>query len=309
MPWRAAWSGLCQRFSPGRFEFRFALRLAVVTTISTTISFLWEFEHTYWFPLHAFLLLQPSYEESAHRMVTRPVGTAIGCLLVHLVYPWLPGLPGIFVFSLIMISLMYCCTPGTWVHPIFSTSFALTMATLTVQETEAIGLRLMYLGMAVVLVLVVNAFLLPNRREPQFRRNYQELYRLQAHYWEVIRRSLRQPVDPALFSELLSQFHMVYHEAAQFLDQQPPDQAACHRGQLVILWNMFSELEQAESLIQSGAVTPAEEAVLDGLALELGRRICPLSDLSGLSLEGLPPGALRYVLQRYLENARALTHT
>lgn len=162
VPWRAAWSSLCQRFSPARFEFRFALRLAVVMTISTTVSFLWEFEHTYWFPLHAFLLLQPSYEESAHRMVTRPVGTAIGCVVVHLVYPWLPGLPGIFVFSLIMISLMYCCTPGTWVHPIFSTSFALTMATLTVQETEAIGLRLMYLAMAVALVMVVNTFLLPN---------------------------------------------------------------------------------------------------------------------------------------------------
>ena len=152
-------------------------------TVSCTISYLWEFEHTYWFPLHAYLLLQPSYEESAHRMVTRPVGTAIGCVLVHLVYPYLPGLPGVFLFSLVMISLMYCCTPGTWVHPIFSTAFALTMATLTVRETEAIWLRLLYLAMAVALVLVVNRFLLPNRRGPQFRRNLQELYQLQSTYW------------------------------------------------------------------------------------------------------------------------------
>ena len=42
----------------------------------------------------------------------------------------------------------------------------------------------------VVLVLVVNRFLLPNRREPQFRRNLQELFRLQSTYWAVIRRSL-----------------------------------------------------------------------------------------------------------------------
>ena len=306
VPWRAAWSGLRQRFSPGRFEFRFALRLAVVMTISETVSFLWEFEHTYWFPLHAFLLLQPSYEESAHRMVTRPVGTAIGCLLVHLVYPWLPGLPGIFVFSLIMISLMYCCTPGTWVHPIFSTSFALTMATLTVQETEAIGLRLMYLGMAVVLVLVVNTFLLPNRREPQFRRNFQELYRLQAYYWQVIRRSLRQPVDPALFSELLSQFHMVYHEAAQFADQLPSEEASFHRKRLVILWNMFSELEQTEGLVQTDGLSPEERQVLETLAAELERRICPLADLNGLPLDTLPRGELYYVIHRYLENAHAL---
>lgn len=306
VPWRAAWSSLCQRFSPARFEFRFALRLAVVMTISTTVSFLWEFEHTYWFPLHAFLLLQPSYEESAHRMVTRPVGTAIGCIIVHLVYPWLPGLPGIFVFSLIMISLMYCCTPGTWVHPIFSTSFALTMATLTVQETEAIGLRLMYLAMAIALVLVVNTFLLPNWKEPQFRRNFQELYRLQAYYWEVIRRSLRQPVDPALFSELLSQFHMVYHEAAQYTDHQSPEEADYHRKRLVILWNMFSELEQTEGLIQSGAVTPEEQAALDGVAAALEERICPLTDLNGVPVETLPQGELCYVVRRYMENAQAL---
>lgn len=188
--WSRIWENLRQRLSLSRFELRFALRLAVVMTISCTIRYLWEFEHTYWFPLHAFLLLQPSYEESAHRMVTRPVGTAIGCLLVHLVYPYLPGLPGVFLFSSVMISLMYCCTPGTWVHPIFSTAFALTMATLTVRETDAIGLRLLYLAMAVVLVLVVNRFLLPNRREPQFRRNLQELFRLQSTYWAVIRRSL-----------------------------------------------------------------------------------------------------------------------
>ena len=217
------WMGLRQRLSPESFEFRFALRLAVVLTVSYTVSFLWDFEHTYWFPLHAFLLLQPSYEESAHRMVTRPVGTAIGCLLVHLVYPYLPGLPGVFVFSLAMIALMYCCTPGTWVHPIFSTSFALTMATLTVEKTEAIQLRLLYLAMAVALVLVVNRFLLPSRRDQQFTRNLRSLFYLQSVYWGVVGRSLREPVDPALFSKLLSQFHMVHHEASAYIAQLPPE--------------------------------------------------------------------------------------
>mgnify|MGYP005787363145 FL=1 len=222
------WMGRRQRLSPESFEFRFALRLAVVLTVSCTVSFLWDFEHTYWFPLHAFLLLQPSYEESAHRMVTRPVGTAIGCLLVHLVYPYLPGLPGVFVFSLVMIALMYCCTPGTWVHPIFSTSFALTMATLTVEKTEAIQLRLLYLAMAVALVLVVNRFLLPSRRDQQFTRNLRSLFYLQSVYWGVVGRSLREPVDPALFSELLSQFHMVHHEASAYIAQLPPEEGAGH---------------------------------------------------------------------------------
>ena len=82
-----------------------------------------------------------------------------------------------------MIALMYCWTPGTWVHPIFSTSFALTMATLTVEETEAIQLRLFDLAMAVVLVLLVNRFLLPSRKDLQFRRNLRSLFYLQSVYW------------------------------------------------------------------------------------------------------------------------------
>ena len=60
VPWREVFASGRRRLSLNNFEVRFALRLAVVMTISTTVSLLWEFEHTYWFPLHAFLLLEPS---------------------------------------------------------------------------------------------------------------------------------------------------------------------------------------------------------------------------------------------------------
>ncbi len=305
--WRDWWMDFRQRLSPGSFEFRFALRLAVVLTVSCTISFLWDFEHTYWFPLHAFLLLQPSYEESAHRMVTRPIGTAIGCVVVHLVYPLLPGLPGIFVFSLAMIALMYCCTPGSWVHPIFSTSFALTMATLTVEKGEAIQLRLFYLGMAVVLVLLVNRFLLPSRKDLQFRRNLRSLFYLQSVYWGVVQRSLRDPVDPALFSELLSQFHMVYHEASAYIAQLPPEAGAPYHTMQLTLWNMFSELEQVECLVQTGSLTPEEYSLLEELANQIRSRLSPPQvSLAALSEAGLPQGELRGMVERYLQNARLL---
>ena len=275
--------------------------------MSCTISFLWDFEHTYWFPLHAFLLLQPSYEESAHRMVTRPIGTAIGCVVVHLVYPLLPGLPGIFVFSLAMIALMYCCTPGSWVHPIFSTSFALTMATLTVEKGEAIQLRLFYLGMAVVLVLLVNRFLLPSRKDLQFRRNLRSLFYLQSVYWGVVQRSLRDPVDPALFSKLLSQFHMVYHESSAYIAQLPPEAGAPYRTMQLTLWNMFSELEQVECLVQTGSLTPEEYSLLEELANQIRSRLSPPQvSLAALSEAGLPQGELRGMVERYLQNARLL---
>ena len=294
-------------FSLERFEVRFALRLAVVVTVSSTVSLAWDFEHTYWFPLHAFLLLQPSYEESTHRMFTRPIGTAIGCLLVHLVLPWLPGTAGIFVFSLCMISLMFCCTPGTWVQPIFSTSFALTMATLTVREEEAIQLRLFYLVLAIVLVLLVNRFLFPTRREQQFQRNVRALLRMQGRYWEQIRRSLREPIPADLAGQMLSSYHMVYHEAVQFVQQLPPEEDDRYRPVFLTLWNMFSELEQILCLILARLVPQSEYEALDRLAEQMQARFDPpRSDLTGLPQESEAAGELSYVINRYLANAQAL---
>ena len=51
---------------------------------------------------------------------------------------------------------------------------------------------------------------------------------------------------------------MVYHEAVQYAAQLPQDRAAFHGARLLVMWNMFSELEQTEGLIQSGMVTSAE---------------------------------------------------
>ena len=47
VPWREVFASGRRRLNLNNFEVRFALRLAVVMTISTTVSLLWEFEHTY----------------------------------------------------------------------------------------------------------------------------------------------------------------------------------------------------------------------------------------------------------------------
>lgn len=296
-----------RHLSAESFEFCFAIRLSVVLVISCTVNVLWDFEHTYWFPLHAFLLLQPSYEESAHRMLTRPIGTVIACLLVHIVYPYLPGLNGIFIFSLAMIALMYCCTPGTWVHPVFSTSFALTMATLTMGEAEAIGLRIFYLAIALILVCVVNRFLLPVRSESQFIRNIRSLFYLQASYWYVIGQNLRETIDPALFSEMLAQFYMVYQEVVCYIDRLSPAEKINYDIMQLTLWNMFSELEQIECLVQVGALSEPERASLGRLVDQLAPRLSPpRQELTVLKADTIPCGDLQHMIKRYLENAGIL---
>ena len=72
------------------FEFRFALRCALVIAIGYVISMLLPLPRAYWLPINAFILIQPSMEESEHRMRTRPIGTVLGCL-VEAVGPTAPG--------------------------------------------------------------------------------------------------------------------------------------------------------------------------------------------------------------------------
>lgn len=307
VPWREVLLDFRQRCSVDRFEFRFALQLGVVVAFSCTASFLWDVEHAYWFPLHSFLLLQPSYEDSAHRMVTRPIGTALGCILVHLVYPHLSGVLSVFAFSLVMISLMYCCTPGTWVHPIFSTSFALTMATLTLEATEAIQLRLLYLGLAVSLVLIVNSLLFPNRKEQQFQSNLRELCRLQSVYWGMVRRRLRGPMDPSFSYELLSQFHLVHHAAYLYAKELPEADRRYYRSILLTTWAMFARLEQVAGMVQSELVPEEDMGPLDQLAGQAAAHIFPLQlSLARLSPADIRQRELRVLLGRYLDDGRKL---
>ncbi|MFR5078133.1 MAG: FUSC family protein [[Clostridium] innocuum] len=105
------------------FEFRFASRLSLVLLLGFLFARLFQLDHSYWLVLNAFLLLQPMYEESAYRLKTRFIGTILGCTIIYLVLPHIPGIEGHFLFASIVVSLMYCATPGTWMQAMFSTCF------------------------------------------------------------------------------------------------------------------------------------------------------------------------------------------
>ena len=273
--WALLRTRLRDRLRLDSFQGRFALRLAVVMTISFTVSLLWDAERSYWFPLHAVLLVQPSYEDSARRMRTRPIGTAIGCLIVSLVYPRLPGPAAAFFFAFFMGMCLHCATPGTWYQPIFSTSFALTMASMTSEVPVLVYYRIFCLLLAIALVLLVNRFLLPTRRVDQLRMNLKALPLLHRQYWELIRVSLREPLDLTVTSAMLTQFHLIYDEGLDDLAHSGlPDQRP-GRALLLHLWHLFSELEQMEYCIQMGLVDREEYLFLDALAEELSAWIYP----------------------------------
>ncbi len=290
-------------------EMRFALRFSIIMTAGCAVNAFVNVTHAYWIPLNAFLLLQPDYEESAHRMKTRPIGTIIGCCVEYLVYPLLPGIGWKLLFAVAMLCLMYCATPGTWNHPIFSTCYALTLASMTMNETLAIELRVVYLLLAVLLVFVVNRFFFPTRRETQFRCNIKELLRLHNSYWELIKESMTHHTDISVSSEILSLFHMTYEQAVNYIKKPgiPFDPEYC-RQVMLTLWHMFSELEQIEYLLQTNSIDRKCYPDLYHIADRIQKQIYPsCTNLAwdDLRLQDLGED-LSYVLEQYMKNAKRL---
>lgn len=309
--WREIWQQIRMRFSLESFETRVAMRFSAVMTISCVISYVLPVTHSYWIPLNAFLLVQPSCEESSYRMKTRPVGTLIGCCIEFLLHPFLPGIVGQLAFALVMISLMYCSTPGTWYHPIFSTCYALTLAGMVMNETTAITLRLLFLMAAVAVVFVVNRFFFPVRRDALFRYNVKALLRLNCSYWKIIEKGLRRDIDLSVSGEILTYFHMIYEECIGYLKKHPG--LPTYEGLRIILltlWHMFSELEQMHYLVSAGVIHPEERERIRVFIERMRKALYPKfnnREIAALrrQVDYLEP-EVNYVLNKYVLRAERL---
>lgn len=213
--------------------------------------------------------------------------------------------------AVMMISLMYCAVPGTWYHPIFSTCYALTLAGMTMQETVAITLRLLFLAAAIGIVFLVNRFFFPIRKEALFRYNVRGLLRLNRSYWQVIRKELDQDMHLSVSSDILTYFHMIYGECTAYLEKNPnlPFSMGV-RMLLLTLWHMFSELEQVHYLVRAGMIHPEEEMSFRHMTQEIEQNIYPAIHYKALSALKQKihcrEADVRYALNKYLYHVSLL---
>ncbi|MEG0933777.1 MAG: FUSC family protein [Lachnospiraceae bacterium] len=242
------------------FELRFALRLSAVLVIGFIFSKLSGLNHAYWLPLNAFLLLQPIYEESNKRLKTRFIGTVIGCSVIYFLLPIFAGLSGHFLFAIIMIAFMYCSTPGTWNQALFSTCFALTLASLAIQQNMIIQLRLFYVVLAIILVLVVNRFLFPMDAKRQFEDNINSMFHLQHSYLRILQSCIHEIIDYGVICDALLSFHRTYEQIEGYLKKYGSEkEQKYYRHMLALLWRMVSEMEQMLFLVNNRKILSINE--------------------------------------------------
>src|SRR5450759_3017308 len=93
----ALWNSFRAMLSPGSLIVRFALRVAVVTTIAVALTELLELKRGYWVTITVIVILQPYTGVTLTRAVQRVLGTVLGALLAA-------ALGAYFHLSLIHIS-------------------------------------------------------------------------------------------------------------------------------------------------------------------------------------------------------------
>ncbi|MCR8908334.1 FUSC family protein [Thermophilibacter sp. ET337] len=328
-PWRLTPRGLARvtlfrkRPSLDSFEMRFAVRCGAVLAVSCTTNLLFPVEKLYWFALHAFLLLQPFPEETVRRMRTRMIGTVIGCLFVHALALLDLGYAGITMLGMVLVAPLYASTPGSVTSAFFATAYAVTMASVSIDDSYATGMRLASLVLAIVTVSVVNRLVCPSSDRRLFVANLRQMFDMIGRFWELVRATLVTRVDTVVSSETLLHFQMVHGQAARFVDslgekdERDPEiaelaryRAAAERA-LFCLWELMCELEQLELIVRLHEVRPEEQATF-GRIIELAEANCdPRRFGTGIEdarelVARLSEPDLRYVLGQYVERAGEL---
>lgn len=233
------------RLRPDTFEMRFTLRMSMVLMTGMSFIFLFPEGHSYWFVMNAFLLLRPMYEDSNYRMKTRFLGTAAGCIIVSIILPFCGSISSHLLIAGIMVVCMYTATPGTILHAVFVTCFALTMTTLAMGVTaEAAFLRLLYVVGSVLFVLIVNRFFFPTSFKSQLKYNLEMLFHMHHMYLRILEDALSNPLDYWRLCDAQLQYHMVHAQIRKELPRAAKEDEKFYLNILSITWRMASEIQQ-----------------------------------------------------------------
>ena len=257
---------ITHQLHPNSFEFRFSLRMSAILVIGMSYNLLTKNTRSYWLVLNMFLLLRPMYEESNTRMKNRFIGTTIGCIITCILFPFIPNGHFLIFIGSFLATLTFLPIPGTIIHTIFTTSFAIIMSSMAINGVLAAELRLLYTCIAIVIVLIINRFFFPTSSSQQFQYNIQYLFRIQKTYLELLEESMFHPIEYWKIGNGQMQYQLVYGQVKNFLKQSSTNtmfySKETYEAMFHILWDMFVEMEQMLYAIHENADIQLPPAIL-----------------------------------------------
>ena len=234
-----------------RFQIRFALRLAVVLCISFTFCFATKLNHSYWYPMSAFLMLMPYAEDSVLKINNRIIGTIVGVCIVFVFTEFFTSLTSHLILIIIMTFFMYSAPVTSWTLTMYTTCYGLALTTLTLDREEAILLRIGYVVLAAVTTFLANYFLLPNTAESEFKKSINELFDIDIKLIKELQKWKVDKPDMDEFRTLIVHANLLSNEIQTYMDNNlSAEEQNFYHQLLPINHHLISEIEQLNSYLE-----------------------------------------------------------
>jgi uncharacterized membrane protein YccC len=156
-------AALREVLSPDSLILRYALRVAVVTSIAVALSALFRLERGYWMTITAIVILQPYTGVTAQRTLQRVVGTVLGGLLTAGLGALFHDPRAILVLSFIFAATCVALLPVNYAaFSIFLTPTFVLLAEASTGDWHLAGTRVLNTLLGGLLALVGSRLLWPS---------------------------------------------------------------------------------------------------------------------------------------------------
>lgn len=244
--------GLGNLFRLDQFSTRFALRLSTVLCLGFGVVWATRWEHAYWYPMTAFLMLMPYAEESRMKIGNRILGTMGGVVVSMCLMSLFHTMPQYLAILTVMTCFMYYAPVTSWTMTVYTTCYGMTLAHLRLGLMEASGLRLAYVALAAVTATLANRFLLPNTAGREFKQSVKELFDLDRSFLQQVRALCQgEEQDVGEMTDRLVRIHLLEDQIQAHWKGMSRGEQTYYAQMLPINQKLVSELEQINAYLRS----------------------------------------------------------
>ena len=181
------WDQIRTLFSPGSLIVRFALRVAVVTTVAVALSELLELKHGYWLTITAIVILQPYTGVTLTRAVQRVLGTVLGALIAAGFGAYFHDSRAILVLATVFVACCVALLPVNYAaFSVFLTPTFVLLAEASAGDWTLAETRVLMTLLGGALALAGARFLWPSPERARFPAYAAAAMRANATYLGVV---------------------------------------------------------------------------------------------------------------------------
>jgi uncharacterized membrane protein YccC len=183
----ALWDLIRATLSPDSLISRFALRVAVVTTIAVALTNILELKKGYWLTITAIVIVQPYTGVTLTRAVQRVIGTVLGALLAAALGAYFHDPRAILVIATVFVAFCVALLPVNYAaFSIFLTPTFVLLAEASAGDWNLAETRVLNTLLGGALALAGARFLWPSPERGRFPANGAAALRANANYLAAV---------------------------------------------------------------------------------------------------------------------------